>query len=383
MKYLPLIWSGIWRRRGRAVLMLLQIVCAFALFGVLQGVSSGTRQAIAATHSDRLYVASKVSTSDPLPIALLERLRATPGIRDVSPRAVFIGSGYFKTDDRIPVIAVDAEPFFRIYSEIEVSPAAAQALKNTPGGALVGSALAQRHRLKVGDRLTLQAATPKRDGSRDWAFDIVGVYSSHGTFGTPPPTALIANFDYVNQARATDVDRSNMFLARVNNANDAAAVSLAIDNAFANSANETRTQVEGDLVAAQLKQTVDLDFIVRAIVAAVFFALLLSVGALMMRTLRERRPELAVLKAVGFTDERIVALILTESIAFCVVAAAIGLAAGAALLPLARGLVGITRMPAVVVVGGFVCALVLAVVAGAGPALRGSRVQVADALAGR
>jgi putative ABC transport system permease protein len=115
----------------------------------------------------------------------------------------------------------------------------------------------------------------------------------------------------------------------------------------------------------------------------VFFALLLSVGALMMRTLRERTPELAVLKAVGFTDGRIVALILAESIAFCLVAASIGLAAGAALLPLARGLVGIARMPSVVMVAGLVCALVLALVAGAVPALRGSRVQVADALAGR
>jgi putative ABC transport system permease protein len=383
MKYGPLIWSGIWRRRGRAVLMLLQIVCAFTLFGVLQGVSSGTRQAIAATHSDRLYVASKVSASDPLPIALLERIRATPGIREVSPRAVFLAQGDFKSDDRIPVIAVDAEPFFRIYDDVEVSPEAIQALKNTRAGALVGSALAQRHRVKVGDRLALFGGPPRREGTDGWAFDIVGVYSAHGTFGAPPPTALIANFDYVNRARATDVDRSSMFLAKVGNADDAGAVSLAIDNAFANSAFETRTQSEGDLVSTQLKQTVDLDFIVRAVVAAVFFALLLSVGALMMRTLRERRPELAVLKAVGFTDGRIVALILTESIAFCVVAASIGLAAGAGLLPLARGLIGITRMPWNVVVAGLVCAIVLALVAGAVPAMRGSRVQVADALAGR
>jgi putative ABC transport system permease protein len=383
MKYLPLIWSGIWRRRGRAVLMLLQIVCAFTLFGVLQGVSSGTRQAIEATHGDRLYVASRISASEPLPIAMLERLRATPGIRDVSPRAVLLGTAG-KSDRSFPVIAVDAEPFFRIYDEMEVSPAGAvKTLASTRAGALVGSELARRYRLKIGDRFTLRSPLRRREGSSDWEFEIVGLYTAHGTYGTPPPTAMIANFDYVNQSRATDVDRSNMFLATVVNAGEAGAVSLAIDNAFANSAHETRTQVEGELVTAQIQQTVDLDYIVRAVVAAVFFALLLSIGALMMRSLRERTPELAVLKAVGFSDRRILALILAESTTFCVAASAIGLATGAALLPLARGLVGITRMPWIVAAAGLGYALILALIAGAVPALRGSRLQVVDALAGR
>ena len=383
MKYLPLIWSGIWRRRGRAVLMLLQIVIAFTLFGVLQGVSSGTRQAIAAIHSDRLYIASRVSASDPLPIALLDRIRAVPGIRDVSPRAILIGSSG-KSVQPFPVIAVDAEPFFRIYDEMSVSPPdAVKRLASTPTGALIGSERATRYRMKPGDRIVLQSPTARRDGSHDWSFELVGVYTTHGTYGTPPPTAVIANFDYVNQARATDANRSNMFLARVNDASGAGAMSLMIDNAFANSSHETRTQSEGDLVSTNLQQTVDLDFIVRSVVAAVFFALLLSIGALMMRSLRERTPELAVLKAVGFSDGRVLALILAESITFCVVAAAMGLALGAALLPLARGLVGIARMPWIVAGGGLACALVLALVAAAVPALRGSRLQVVDALAGR
>jgi putative ABC transport system permease protein len=383
MKYLPLIWSGIWRRRGRAVLMLLQIVIAFALFGVLQGVSSGTKQAIAATHGNRLYVASKVSASDTLPISLLEQIRSIPGVRAVSPRAVFLGV-YMTPEQRMPVIAVDVEPFLRIYGEMSVSPAtAASTLKSMPAGALVGSELVRLYGLKVGDRFALQSPVARRDGSRVWTFDVVGVYTARGLFGAPPPTAVITNFSYVNGARADDADRSSMFIASVRDADEAGAVSLAIDNAFANSANETRTRVEGDLVSTQIQKTVDLDFIVRAVVAAAFFALLLSIGALMMRSLRERIPELAVLKAVGFSDQRILMLILAESVAFCVFAAAIGLAAGAALLPLARTFVGITRMPWIVVVGGLGCALGLAVIAGGVPALRGSRLQVVDALAGR
>jgi putative ABC transport system permease protein len=371
-----------WRRRGRAVLLLLQIVSAFTLFGVLQGVSSGTKQAIAETHSNRLYIASKVNVSDPLPIALLARIRAIPGIRDVTPRAVVIGT-YRTPEQGMPVLAVDAEPFFRIFDELSVSRDAVAKLAGTRTGAIIGSELAQRFGWKVGDRFVLQSSVIKRDGSQDWAFDVVGVFDSRPTFGTPPPTAVIANFDYVNTARVSDADRTNMFMATARNAADAGAVSLAIDAAFANSSNETRTQSEGDLVSTNIQQTVDLDFIVRAVVAAVFFALLLATGALMMQSLRERTSELAVLKTVGFSERRILALLLAESITFCVVSAAIGLGIAAALLPRAKSLVGIASMPTAVVTAGLVCALLLGLIAGAAPALRASRLQVVDALAGR
>ncbi|HTE42427.1 MAG TPA: ABC transporter permease [Steroidobacteraceae bacterium] len=382
MKYLPLIWQGIWRRPGRAWLLLLQIVSAFALFGVLQGVSSGTKQAIAATHSNRLYIASKISVSDPLPIAMLERIRSIPGIRDATPRAVIIGT-YQTPQQGMPVLAVDAEPFFRIFDELSVSPEAVTTLKNTHTGAIIGSELARRHGWKIGDRFVLQSSVIQRDGSPDWSFDVVGVFDAKPTFGTPPPTAVIANFDYVNGARSSDIDQTNMFMAVVRDVAEAGVVSLAIDDAFANSANETHTQSEGDLVSTNIQKTVDLDFIVRSVVAAVFFALLLATGALMMQSLRERTSELAVLKAVGFSDRRILMLLLTESIVFCVVSAAIGLAMAAALLPQARSLVGIASMPPIVITAGFMCALVLGLMTGAAPAMRASRLRVVDALAGR
>jgi putative ABC transport system permease protein len=383
VKYLPLIWSGIWRRRGRAVLMLLQIVSAFTLFGVLQGLDSGIKQAIASTHSDRLYIASSVSVGDSLPISLLARIRSTPGVRDVSPRAV-LGGTYMRPDQGVPVLGADAEAFFRIYDELSVTPSdAVQRLKSTRTGAIVGADLAKRYGWKSGDRFVLQTAVVKRDGSRDWPFDVVGVYSSPQDSTGSPATAVVANFDYLNEARAVEADRVGMFVATVRDAKEATAVSLAIDNAFANSEHETRTQSEGDLVAAQLQQTLDLDFIVRGIVGAVFFALLLATGALMMQSLRERTSELAVLKTVGYSDRRILLLILTESVTFCVLAAALGLALGAGLLALARSLVGIAHIPLIVIAAGLGFSLLLALIAGAAPALRGARLQVADALAGR
>lgn len=384
MKYLPLVWSGIWCRRARAVLMLLQIVFAFTLFGLLQGADSGVKQAIASTHADRLYITSKVSVGAPLPIGLLQLIRSTPGINAATPRAVFVGT-YGAPDRHVPVIAADVEPFFHIYRELRVTPlGAVRTLENTRVGAIVGSGLVERYGWRIGDRFALQSPVARHDGSRDWTFDVVGVYAApESSFGTPPSTAVVANFSYVNDARAADADRADMFIATVGDAKEAGAVSLAIDNAFANSDHETHTQSEGDLMATQLQKTVDLDFIVHSIVAAVFFALLLATGALMMQSVHERTPELAVLKTVGFSDRHILLLIWAESITLCVVGAAIGLALGAALLTQARALVGVTRVPAIVVTAGVACALLLAVMAGAAPALRGSRLQVVDALADR
>ncbi len=381
MKYLSLIWAGIWRRRGRAVLLLLQLVSAFALFGVLQGADSGIKQVIASTHGDRLYITSRVAVGNLLPIGLLGRIRSTPGIRAVTPRAVFVGI-YVRPDQRVPVIAADVEPFFRIYDELKVAPRSAlQAMKNTRAGAIVGIGLVRRYGWKIGDRFTLQSPLVKRDGSRDWEFDVVGVYSGpENSPGTPPSTAIVVNFDYVNEARATNTDRADMILASVRDAKEAGAVSLAIDNAFANSDHETRTQSEIDFLMAQLQKTIDLDFIVRAIVAAVFFALLLATGLLMMQSLRERTPELAVLKTLGFSDRRIFALIFAESITLCLLGAVVGLAVGAALLTQARPMIGVAHMPGIVAAAGMGCALLVAIIAGAAPAVHGSRLQVVDAL---
>ncbi|HEY6455377.1 MAG TPA: FtsX-like permease family protein [Steroidobacteraceae bacterium] len=381
MKFLPLIWSGIWRRRGRSVLMLLQIATAFTLFSVLQGLDSGEKLAIASTHSNRLYIMSRTTTGDLMPIGMLPRIRSTPGLRAVTPRTVIVGT-YMRPDQHVPVIGGDAKSFFRIYDELNISPpGAVQTLNSTRIGAIIGTGLMKLYGLKTGDRLVLKSPVVKHDGSADWMFDVVGVYRApKNQPGTPPPTGVIANFDYLNEARASNADRADMFIAIVSDVRQMGAVSLAIDNTFANSDHETHTQSEGDFLTTQLQRTVDLDFIVHSTIAAVFFASLLATAALMMQSLRERTPELAVLKTIGFSDRRILVISLVESTMFCLLAAAIGLCVGAALLPKARAYVGVAHTPLIVFVAGFGCALALALIAGTTPALLGARLQVVEAL---
>ncbi len=380
MKFLPLVWIGIWRKRGRAVLMLLQIASTFALFGVLQGLNTGIKQAIARTHADRLYVASSVSLGDPLPLAHLQPLRSVAGVEKVSYRIGF-GGTYQQPTQFVPGFATDAKSFFAMFTEIEVAPAQIEALASTRTGAIVGKVTAERYGWKLGDRVTIQGPAPKRDGSRDWPLDIVGTY----THDLQPESAIaiIANYDYVNEARVVNRDTVDYFTVQVSDVDRAAQIGLEIDSLFANSPSETRTQSEQELAQSQVQRIGDLDFIVHGVTAAVFFALLFATGALMMQSIRERVPELAILKTVGFRDTQVMGLIVCEALLFCVLSAAIGLGLAALLLRVARSFVSLAAVPGAVVLAGLGCAVVLALVGSMVPAWRGLRLQVADALADR
>jgi putative ABC transport system permease protein len=380
MKYLPLVWAGIWRKTSRAVLMLLQIASAFLLFGLLQGLNSGIKQAIAKAHSDRLYVGSSVSLGVPVPISLLSQIKAVPGVKLATPLVQFPAI-YQKQGQGIPMNGVDPEAFFGMFSDYVVPKAAIEAMKNSRTAVILGSIPAKRYNLKVGDRLVLQSQVPRKDGTNAWAFDIVGIFDVPSQ--PNGANAAVVNFDYLNEARLADRDTALLYIALADSPAHAPAVGRAIDAAFANSTHETRTQSEGDLVASQIQRIADIDLIVGGIIGAVFFALLLATGALMMQSMRERVPELAVLKTLGFSDELVMALILVEAVLFCVFSALVGLGLAAVILPLARSTIGLTSMPAIVVISGVGFAIALAVIGGSVPALRGLRLQVAEALAGR
>lgn len=382
MKYLPLIWAGIWRKRARALLLLLQIVSAFTLFGLLQGLNSGIKEAITRTHGDRLYIGSSVSIGDPLPLALLQRIRAVAGVRYVTPRIHLLGS-YQKPGEMTLVVGTDPVAFFEIYSEWLFSPKQIEALRNNRAGLIVGEQTMKRYGWKVGQRIALQSPVARKDGTTSWSFDIVGEYAVPE--GEPSGGAIIsvANWEYLNESRLLNRDRAELFVARIDNPHNAARIAFAIDNASANSDHETQTQSEADVLTSQVQRIADLDFIVGGIISAVFFALLLATGALMMQSIRERIGELAVLKTVGFSDRRVMVLILVEAVTFCVLAASIGLALATLILPMARSQIGIAGVPPIVVLAGIGFALLLALLGGLAPAWRGLRLRVVDALAER
>jgi putative ABC transport system permease protein len=380
MKYLFLVWSGIWRKRTRAVLILLQVTVAFTLFGVLQGLNTGIKQAINKAHANRMYVLSRVSSGDSLPAALLSDIKRVRGVLAVTYQSG-LGGTYQNPDQQIGANAVDATSYARIFPEIVIPPSQLEALDRTRTGTIVGEELARRYGWKIGQRITIQSPLTQRDGSRDWSFDVVGFFTEPDD---PDRTnSLIINYAYLNEAREANRDTAGAFVIQIDDPKRSASIGHDIDALFANSSHETRTQSESDLAASQVQRIGDIDFLAHAVTAAAFFALLFATGALMMQTIRERTAELAVLKTFGFADRRVMGLILAEALVSCLLGAAIGLAIAALLLPRARQLIGLGYLPGVVIVEGFASAVILALMSGAIPAWRGLKLQVATALSRR
>jgi putative ABC transport system permease protein len=384
MKFLPLVWAGVWRKPGRAILTLLSIVNAFLLYGLLQGFVSGIGTTVADAHADVLITASRINTlAEPLPISQLGQIRAVQGVKSAAP--LILLSGTFQASKPVNVLgfAVDPDSFVATDTEEVIPPAELQALKQTRSGVILPALLAGIYNLKVGDPMPLKSQLwTNRDGTAVWPLTVVGIYRSN------PRDALfarsfLANYDYIDQGRTQSNGTANLYLLRVADPNRAAEVGSRVDALFANSANETKTESVRQLAADQIKQIGDIGFVVRAIVSAVFFALLFSVGAVMMQSVRERTPELGVLKTLGFSDLSLLGLVLGESLALCLVAATIGLGLAALAFPLIRVGIGFDAQSAPVLLAGFGMAAALALVSGFAPALRAMRLSVVDALAGR
>lgn len=381
MKFLPLIWSGLWRKPGRTVLIFLQVAVAFALFGVLAGMKSGIEHAVAAARADLLLVHSSLGLADGLPLGAIDRIRSVPGVQLVEPVELFAAT-YQQPGQIVGVVAIPPDPGWESAFTYHIAPRYLAAFRSTRTGMLVREELARKYGWKIGERIPFLSAIAKKDGATDWAFDVVGTYTDSDV-GGGGSDVIIINYDYYDEARVTGKSTVKHFNVLIGDPKLAASVSDEIDRRFANSASETRTESLRELAQAELQSIGDLDFLVHAIVGAVLCALLFATATMMMQSIRERIPELGVLKTIGFTDLAVFRLILAESLALFVIAGGTGLALADLVFPWASKFVPGLSMPAEIVVGGLVAAALLALASTAVPAALAARLSVVAALANR
>jgi putative ABC transport system permease protein len=380
MKYLPLVWSGIWRKPGRSILIFLQVAVAFTLFGVLQGLKTGVDHAVAAARADLLIVHSSLSFGVPLPIGMLERIRSVPGVTEAVP-VDLAAATYQNPNQHVGLVAIRPDKGWLSAFTYTIAPAYVRALRATRTGVLVRAELAKKYGWKVGDRIPLMTMIAQRDGSTVWTFDVVGTFTDSDIGGGD--SNVLINYDYWNEARASGKDTVNHFNVKIADPRAAAAMSDAIDARFANSPNETRSESIREMAQEGLQSIGDLEFLIRAVVAAVLAALLFATATMMTQSVRERTAEIAVLKTVGFTDRVVFALTLAESAVLCVTAGGVGLATATLAFPYASKFVRGLSMPLIIVVAGLVAALIVALISAAVPAILAARLEVATALAER
>jgi putative ABC transport system permease protein len=269
-----------------------------------------------------------------------------------------------------------------LYPDWQIAPEQLATMGRTRAGAIVASPLMRTFGWKIGDRLPLRTSVMKQDGSADWNFEIVGTYDVPSS--PAEANRILVNYAYFDEARRLERGTAWAFVVAVDDLARSAQICAAVDALFVNSSYETVTQDEKAYVQGQLRELGDVSLMANAIVAAVLFTLLFLTGNTMMQSVRERTPELAILKTVGFSDRSVTVLVLIESVLLCVLAASLGLAAAAAVFPItaALGIVG-AALPLEVVAVGLAIAVGLALASGLPPAWRAQRLVIVEALAGR
>jgi putative ABC transport system permease protein len=379
-----LIRAGLLRKKARTVLTMSSIIVAFLLFGLLQGINQDIKNGLTGAANGRLWTTSRVGVLSSLPISLMSRIATVDGVRSVA-HITFFG-GYFRdARNAIPAFASNIDQLAAVYPELNIPQVQIDAMKATRMGALVGRPLAAKYGWKVGDKIPVGTTLwPNIEGGNHWTFDIVGIFDAASKYaGTSLGNGFWFNHTYFDEARRSDRHRVHQFIIQIDSPSRATEISSEIDNLFENSADETRTQTENAAIQSQFKQLADIDFIANSIVGAVMFTLLFLTANTMMQSVRERIPELAVLKTLGFSGEAICSLVLAESLLLCLFAAIIGLLLSAASLKVIGAALGTSELPPAVIFSGLAMAVLLALFSGLPPAVRAQRLNIVDALAVR
>ena len=385
MKYLHLVWSALFRSRTRTFLTLLSVVTAFLLFGLLDSVRVAFNASGNLAGYDRMIVASRLSITQMMPLRLEEQIRSVDGVEDVV-RAAWFGGIYRDQRNFFPSMSV-GPGFFEIYPEYVISDEHREAFANTRDGAVVGEALARKYGWKIGDVVPLQATIFPTQGSNDWPFRLVGTFRLSDDKREGEENAFYFRWDYFNEANDFVKDRVGWWMVTLEDPSRADAVAQAIDKLSENSDHETKTQSEQAFNQSFVKQFADIGLIVTAIVGAVFFTLLILTGNTMVQAVRERIPELAVLKTIGFGDRSILGLVLAESVLLLVIGGLLGLGLAAVAMPAVSagsgGMIQLGTMPAATWGIGIALMLAMGLLVGLIPAVRAMRLNIVDALAGR
>jgi putative ABC transport system permease protein len=291
--------------------------------------------------------------------------------------STWFGGIYQDERNFFPQMAVDPETFRPMYPEFVVSDDQWQAFVADRQGCVVGEATAKRFGWKLGDRIPIKGTYIQGL----WEFNLRAIYK--GTREADDTTQFWFQHAYLEE-RAEPWMKGivGWYVVRVADPQGAAAVVKAIDEGFANSPSETKTETEKAFAASFAKQMGNIELLILSIGAVVFFTLLLVTGNTMAMTVRERTAELAVLKTIGFGDKLVLCLLLVEPMVVALMGGLLGIVGAKAVIPgLEKALPGLVfALPWAQLAMGVGLTLVCGLLAGLLPGLTAMRLRVVDAL---
>jgi putative ABC transport system permease protein len=377
MKYLPLLLANLRRKKIRTTLTIGSFLVALFLFGLLAAVRAGFRQGIDVAGADRLVVIGRTSLMQLLPMTYLARIARIPGVTQVA-HSTWFGGVYQDPRNFFAQFVIEPEQWREMYPEFVIDEGQWKNFLADRQGVVVGRKLAQRFGWKIGDHVPLKPPSYISGGS--WDFNVRAIYVGKRAQDGEDQMWIQHKYFY-EKGPPYFRGRVGWYVVRVASPDDALRVATAIDAEFANSTSETRTQTESAFAAGFVKQMGNIEFLILAIGSIVFFTLLLVTGNTMAIAVRERTSELAILKAIGYSDRFVLGLVLAEALVIALVGGALGLwlAHGVVAEDLTRGIL-LLYLPGAALAAGVAVAVGTGLLAGLLPALTAMRLSVVDAI---
>jgi putative ABC transport system permease protein len=379
MKYFYLVWKSLWRKKVRTILTMLSVFVAFLLFGLLSALNQVFGGAEDLANARRLVTIDKISIINSLPSAYLSRIESVPGVERVA-HASWFGGYYQDPKNQFPQFAVDPVRYLDVYPELILPDDQREKWIRTRDSVIVGRDLVEQFGWSVGDRIPMYSSIwTNQSGSQVWDFEIAGIFDSDDPRGSTQ--MMLIQYDYFDEGRAFGNGSMGWFILTIDSAGNAAEIANVVDTQFANSPNETKTSTEAAFAESFIGQYGNIGLIISLILTAVFFTILLVSGNTMAQSVRERIPELAVLKTLGFQDTGVLAIVLAESAFVMCIGGGLGL--GFAWLFV--NVIGGVPLPgfyldAAALIKGVIYILLAGLAAGILPALQAKRLTIIDAL---
>jgi putative ABC transport system permease protein len=380
MKFIGLVLKSARRSKRRTALTILSVALAVFLFSALRAVLDGFDAVSAASSATRVVTIRSTSMIFSMPTSHGDAIRSTPGVQDVT-FANWFGGIYKDPKNFFGQFAIDAESYLRMYPEVLLTDEDRKAFMADRTGCLVGDGLAKKYGFKVGDRIVLQPGIPTY-GTQDYPFTVRGIYRAASS--AVDKQSMLFHWKYVDE-RSLVKGQVGWYVTKVADPDRAVQVASAIDQKFANSPYETKTDTEQAFSAQFASMLGNLNLLLGSVALAVVLTTLFVAGNTMAMSVRERTTEIAVMRTLGFPSSTIFLLVVGEGILVALVGGAIGgvlarLVISAETLGLAGGFIpafGVTNRNVLVGLGlSFAIGILAAVI----PATMASRLKIVDAL---
>lgn len=380
MKFLPLVWRNLFRKKTRTFFTFMTIFVSAVLFAFLMAVRGAFSLGIEIASAERLMLMHKVSLIQLLPVSYGQEIERTPGVA-MATHNTWFGGTYQDKPAPFAVIAAEPEKLLKVYPEVSVPDDQFKAWLADRQGAMVGRDTATRNGWKVGDRIPIQGTIwlPKQGDT--WYFNIDAIYDADRSFDK---TNLFFRYDYFDENRRGAQGMVGWYIVKIDDPNRAAEVSAAIDAKFANSQAETKTSPEKAWMQGFANQIGNIGQMLILILTAVLFIMLIVAANTMTQAVRERTMELAVLKTLGFSNGAVLTMVLLESTVLAIAGGGLGLLAGSALVGVIGGFASaflpIFTISNAALAAGAAIFVTLGFLAGLLPAVSAMNLRITDAL---